>query len=328
MYMAYAIIIVIVLLVLVFIKKAVVIIPQSETRVIERLGKYYNTLQPGINVIIPFIDKPKTVVTIIRGRYVYSSCIDLREQVYDFAKQNVITKDNIQMQINALLYFQIVDPFKSVYEINNLPNAIEKLTQTTLRNIIGELELDQTLTSRDTINTKLRVVLDDATNKWGIKVNRVELQDITPPESVLNAMEKQMQAERNKRATILTSEGQKQAVILQSEAEKTSAINVAEASKQAAILKAEAEKQSAILLAEGEATARIRKAEAEAVAIEKVAAAVGTSSNPANYLLAQKYIQMLEELASGDKTKTVYLPYEATNLMGSIGGIKDLFKSE
>ena len=306
-----------VVLVLVFIKKTVVIIPQSETRIVERLGKYHATLQPGINIIIPFIDNTKTIITMVRGRYVYSDSIDLREQVYDFDKQNVITKDNIQMQINALLYFQIVDPFKSVYEINNLPNAIEKLTQTTLRNIIGELELDQTLTSRDTINTKLRSVLDDATNKWGIKVNRVELQDITPPQSVLNAMEKQMQAERNKRATILTSEGEKQAVILQSEADKTAAIN-----------RAEATKQQAILQAEGEATARIRKAEAEAVAIEKITEAVGKSTNPANYLLAQKYIQMLEQVASGEKTKTVYLPYEATNLMGSIGGIKDLFKSE
>ncbi len=305
----------VVVLVLLFIKKAVVIIPQSETRIIERLGKYYATLQPGINVIIPFIDNAKTIITLSRGRYVYSDSIDLREQVYDFDKQNVITKDNIQMQINALLYFQIVDPFKSVYEINNLPNAIEKLTQTTLRNIIGELELDQTLTSRDTINTKLRAVLDDATNKWGIKVNRVELQDITPPQSVLAAMEKQMQAERNKRATILTSEGEKQAVILQSEAEKTAAIN-----------KAEAVKQTAILEAEGEATARIRKAEAEAIAIDNIAKAVGKSTNPANYLLAQKYIAMLEDVASGDKTKTVYLPYEATNLMGSIGGIKELFK--
>ncbi len=305
----------VVVLVLIFIKKAVVIIPQSETRIIERLGKYYATLQPGINIIIPFIDNAKTIVNLNRGRYVYSDSIDLREQVYDFDKQNVITKDNIQMQINALLYFQIVDPFKSVYEINNLPNAIEKLTQTTLRNIIGELELDQTLTSRDTINTKLRAVLDDATNKWGIKVNRVELQDITPPQSVLAAMEKQMQAERNKRATILTSEGEKQAVILQSEAEKTAAIN-----------KAEAVKQTAILEAEGEATARIRKAEAEAIAIDKITEAVGKSSKEANYLLAQKYIAMLEEVASGDKTKTVYLPYEATNLMGSIGGIKELFK--
>lgn len=307
----------IVVLVLIFVKQAIIIIPQSETKIVERLGKYYATLSPGINVIIPFIDRAKNIVTLNRGRYIYSTSIDLREQVYDFDKQNVITKDNIQMQINALLYFQIVDPFKAVYEINNLPNAIEKLTQTTLRNIIGELELDQTLTSRDTINTKLRAVLDDATNKWGIKVNRVELQDITPPESVLQAMEKQMQAERNKRATILTSEGEKQAAILQSEGEKTSTIN-----------RAEATKQQAILFAEGEATARIRKAEAEAIAIQKITEAVGQSTNPANYLLAQKYIAMMQELASGDKSKTVYLPYEATNLLGSIGGIKDLFKAE
>ena len=273
-----------VVLAIVLVKKSLVIIPQSETKIIERLGKYYATLRPGINIIIPFIDRAKDIVAMRNGRYVYSNTIDLREQVYDFDKQNVITKDNVQTQINALLYFQIVDPFKAVYEISNLPNAIEKLTQTTLRNIIGELELDQTLTSRDTINTKLRAVLDDATNKWGIKVNRVELQDITPPESVLQAMEKQMQAERNKRATILTSEG--------------------------------------------EAQARIRKAEAEAIAIAKMTEAVGQSTNPANYLLAQKYIQMLQVLAEGDKTKTVYLPYEATNLMGSIGGIKELFKAE
>lgn len=305
----------IVILALVFVKMAVVIIPQSETRIIERLGKYYATLKPGINIIIPFIDRSKTIITMVRGRYLYANSIDLREQVYDFDKQNVITKDNIQMQINALLYFQIVDPFKAVYEINNLPNAIEKLTQTTLRNIIGEMELDQTLTSRDTINTKLRAVLDDATNKWGIKVNRVELQDIIPPSSVLQAMEKQMQAERNKRATILTSEGQKQAAILQSEGEKTSTIN-----------RAEAAKQQEILRAEGEAQARIRRAEAEAIAIEKITEAVGKSTNPANYLLAQKYIQMMEQLAQGNETKTVFLPYEATNILGAIGGIKELFK--
>ena len=306
-----------VVLAIIFVKMTIVIIPQSETRIIERLGRYYATLKPGINIIIPFIDRAKTIVTMANGRYMYSNTIDLREQVFDFARQNVITKDNIQMEINALLYFQIMDPFKAVYEINNLPNAIEKLTQTTLRNIIGELELDQTLTSRDTINTKLRAVLDDATDKWGVKVNRVELQDIIPPASVLQAMEKQMQAERNKRATILTSEGQKQAVILQSEGEKTSTINRAEAAKQQEILKAE-----------GIAQARIRKAEAEAIAIEKITAAVGKSTNPANYLLAQKYIQMMEELAKGDKNKTVFLPYEATNVMGSIGGIKELFKGE
>ncbi len=311
----FVVLIVLVVLVLIFIKKTVVIIPQSETKIIERLGRYHATLQPGINIIIPFVDQAKSIIALSRGRYVQTDNIDLREQVYDFDKQNVITKDNIQMEINALLYFQIVDPFKSVYEISNLPNAIEKLTQTTLRNIIGELELDQTLTSRDTINTKLRAVLDDATDKWGVKVNRVELQDIIPPSTVLQAMEKQMQAERNKRATILTSEGDKQAVILKSEADKTAAIN-----------RAEAAKQQKILQAEGEAQARIRKAEAEAIAIEKVNAAVGQSANPAHYLIAQKYIQMLEHVADGDKTKTVYLPYEASNLMGSIAGIKEMFK--
>ena len=287
------ILIAIVVLVVIFAKMALVIIPQSETKIVERLGRYYATLQPGINIIIPFIDRAKSIVVLNHGRYMYSTTIDLREQVYDFPKQNVITKDNVQTEINALLYFQIVDPFKATYEINNLPNAIEKLTQTT------------------------PAVLDDATDKWGVKVNRVELQDITPPDSVLNAMEKQMQAERNKRAQILTSEGQKAAEILASEGEKTAIVN-----------KAEAAKQQAILEAEGEAQARIRKAEAEAKAIELISEAVGKSTNPANYLLAQKYIQMMQELAEGDKTKTVYLPYEATNLLGSIGGIKDLFKAE
>ena len=297
------VLIAIIVLVVIFAKMALVIIPQSETKIVERLGRYYATLQPGINIIIPFIDRAKSIVVLNHGRYMYSTTIDLREQVYDFPKQNVITKDNVQTEINALLYFQIVDPFKATYEINNLPNAIEKLTQTTLRNIIGELELDETLTSRDTINKKLSAVLDDATDKWGVKVNRVELQDITPPDTVLNAMEKQMQ--------------QKAAEILASEGEKTAIVN-----------KAEAAKQQAILQAEGEAQARIRKAEAEAKAIELITEAVGKSTNPANYLLAQKYIQMMQELAEGDKTKTVYLPYEATNLLGSLGGIKDLFKAE
>src|SRR5574344_2283775 len=313
--MEYFFLILFIALVIIVTKATIVIIPQSETKIIERLGKYYATLKPGINFIIPFIDRAKEIVILRNGRYVYANSIDLREQVYDFDKQNVITKDNVQTEINALLYFQIVDPFKAVYEISNLPNAIEKLTQTTLRNIIGEMELDETLTSRDTINSKLRLVLDDATNKWGIKVNRVELQDIIPPATVLQAMEKQMQAERNKRATILTSEGDKQAIILQSEADQKAAIN-----------RAEAAKQQTVLHAEGEAEARIRRAEAEAIAINKITEAVGKSTNPASYLLAQKYIQALQDIAAGDKTKTVYLPYEATNLLGSIGGIKELFK--
>ena len=309
------VLIALVLLAVIIVSKSITIVSQSETMIIERLGRYQATLKPGVNIIVPFIDKAKTIVTMRNGRYLYTNTIDLREQVYDFDKQNVITKDNVQTQINALLYSQIVDPFKAVYEINNLPNAIEKLTQTTLRNIIGELELDETLTSRDTINTKLRAVLDDATNKWGIKVNRVELQDITPPQTVLQAMEKQMQAERNKRAEILNSEGEKQSAILKSEGEKMATIN-----------RAEADKQREILNAEGLAAAKIKQAEAEARAIELITEAVGKSTNPANYLLAQKYIQMMREVAEGDKTKTVYLPYEATNLLGSIGGIKDLFK--
>ncbi len=311
------VLVVLVFLAIVIVSKSIAIIPQSSTKIIERLGRYHSTLNPGVNIIVPFIDKARTIVIMRNKRYFYSTEIDLREQVYDFDKQNVITKDNVQTEINALLYFQIVDPFKAVYEINNLPNAIEKLTQTTLRNIIGEMELDETLTSRDTINNKLRSVLDDATNKWGIKVNRVELQDINPPKSVLQAMEKQMQAERNKRAEILNSEGEKQSAILKSEGEKMATIN-----------RAEAEKQRAILNAEGVATAKVKQAEAEAKAVELITEAVGKSANPANYLLAQKYIQMLKEVASGDKTKTVYLPIEATNMLGSIGGIKDLFKTE
>jgi regulator of protease activity HflC (stomatin/prohibitin superfamily) len=227
----------------------------------------------------------------------------------------VITKDNVTTEINALLYFQIVDPKKSVYEIDNLPNAIEKLTQTSLRNVIGELELDETLTSRDTINSKLQSILDEATNKWGVKVNRVELQDITPPESVREAMEKQMQAERNRRAEILNAEGEKKSLILRSEGEKQSQIN-----------QAEAEKQSQILKAEGESRAKVLQAEAEAEAIRRVTEAIKESkTDPATYMLAMKYIETLNEMTSGKDGKTVYIPYEATGVLSSIGSIKEMF---
>lgn len=318
------VVIVIAAIVIIFALAGLKVVPQSETRVIERLGKFHKVLPAGLNIIWPIIDRPKIIVTRkvvdgYQGRQVVrmseTAKIDLREQVYDFPKQNVITKDNVTTEINALLYFQIVDPVKSVYEIDNLPNAIEKLTQTTLRNVIGELELDETLTSRDTINAKLRAVLDDATNKWGVKVNRVELQDITPPETVRQAMEKQMQAERNRRAEILKAEGEKQAQILNSEGEKQAEINAAEADKQANILKAE-----------GEARAKVLQAEAEAAAIRNIAEAVADrGADPVNYLLAVKYIETLKEVASGQENKTVYLPYEATNVLGSLGGIKDLF---
>ena len=319
------VVIVLAAIVIIFALAGLKVVPQSETRVIERLGKFHKVLPAGLNIIWPIIDRPKIIVTrkVVEGyqgrqvvRMSETAKIDLREQVYDFPKQNVITKDNVTTEINALLYFQIVDPIKSVYEIDNLPNAIEKLTQTTLRNVIGELELDETLTSRDTINAKLRAVLDDATNKWGVKVNRVELQDITPPETVRQAMEKQMQAERNRRAEILKAEGEKQSAILNSEGEKTSAIN-----------KAEAVKQSTLLEAEGIAKAKIMQAEAEAKAIQLVADAIhATKTDPATYLLATKYIETLKEMTSGKDNKTVYIPYEATNLLGSIGGIKEIFK--
>ena len=300
--------------------------PQSETRVIERLGKYHSTLPAGLNIIIPFIDRAKTIYTrtmerMPNGRYVArlssTKVIDLREQVYDFPSQQVITKDNVTTEINALLYFQIVDAKKSVYEIDNLPNAIEKLTQTSLRNVIGELELDETLTSRDTINSKLQSILDDATNKWGVKVNRVELQDITPPESVREAMEKQMQAERNRRAEILNAEGEKKSLILRSEGEKESRINAAEAVK-----------QSEILRAEGESRAKVLQAEAEAKAIERIAQAISsTKTDPATYLLAVKYIETLNQMVSGKDNKTIYIPYEASGVLSSIGSIKEMFKN-
>lgn len=318
-------VIIIALMAIIFVLAGLIVVPQSETRIIERLGKFHSVLPPGLNLIWPIIDKPRVITkrTVSQGyrgenivKMSETSHIDLREQVYDFPKQNVITKDNVTTEINALLYFQIVDPKKSVYEIDNLPNAIEKLTQTTLRNVIGELELDETLTSRDTINAKLRDVLDDATNKWGVKVNRVELQDITPPESVRQAMEKQMQAERNRRAEILKAEGEKTSAILNSEGQKTSQIN-----------KAEADKQSVLLKAEGEAKAKIMQAEAEAQAIKTIAEAINNAhTDPAAYLLATKYIQTLKEMVSGKDNKTVYVPYEASNMLGSLGSIKELFK--
>ena len=314
---------IIALIAVIYVLKGFKIVPQSETRVVERLGRYDRTLQSGINFLFPIIDRAREVVQ--RDEIKYSdgsksvimrttSRIDLREQVYDFDKQSVITKDNVTTTINALLYFQIVDPVKSVYEIDNLPNAIEKLTQTTLRNVIGELELDETLTSRDTINSKLRLVLDEATNKWGVKVNRVELQDITPPESVRRAMEQQMQAERERRAKVLEARGHKEAMILQSEGEKESQIN-----------QAEAERQTQILKAQGEADAKILQATAEAEAIRKVAEAIAESkTDPATYMLLMKYVETLKEIGSGEQSKTVFLPFEASNLVGALGSLTEL----
>lgn len=317
------ILILVIVVVIVFVSKGFLIVKQAETIVIERLGKYHRTLTSGINIIIPFLDQPRNmewryVVSIPGGKTMARikrvNRIDLRETVYDFPRQNVITSDNVVTEINALLYFQVTDPVKAVYEIANLPDAIEKLTQTTLRNIVGEMDLDQTLSSRDTVNNKLRTILDEATDKWGVKVNRVELQEINPPPDIRDAMEKQMRAERDRRAAILVAEGSKKSAILESEGVKESAINMAEG-----------EKRSAVLRAEGEAEARIKVAEAEGEAIRQITDAIKLSDgDPSNYLIAVKYIETLEKMVSGQDNKVVYLPYEATGVLSSIGGIKDM----
>ncbi|MDX9753039.1 MAG: SPFH domain-containing protein [bacterium] len=301
------------------------IIPQAETMVIERLGRYHRTLKSGVNVIIPILERPRDIEWRYieedsnRNKYVRTrkiTRIELREMVYDFPRQNVITRDNVLTEINALLYFQITDPVKAVYEIYNLPDAIEKLTQTTLRNVIGEMDLDETLSSRDTINTKLRAILDEATDKWGVKINRVELQDINPPKDIKDAMEKQMRAERDRRAVILEAEGDKKSRILEAEGIKEAEIN-----------KAEGERQSQILKAEGQAQARVLVANAEAEAIRKITEAIAEGKgDPTSYLIAVRYIETLREMVSGKDNKVVYLPYEATGVLSSLGGIKDLFE--
>lgn len=314
------------LLVVFIITRGLKIVQQSQTMIIERLGRYHTTLSSGVNIIIPFIDQPRPMrwryaIPTPKGgdpivRFVDVTTIDLRETVYDFARQSVITRDNVVTEINAILYFQIVDPVRATYEIQNLPDAIEKLTQTSLRNVIGEMDLDETLTSRDTINSKLRAILDDATNKWGVKVNRVELQDINPPRDIRDAMEKQMRAERDKRAQILNASGQKEALIQESEGRMQESINHAEGERQAQVLRAKAE-----------AEAKLLTAEAEAEAIKLIADAVaGSGANPTQYLIAMRYLETLKEMTSGQDGKTVYLPYEATGVLSSLGGIKDLLK--
>jgi len=303
---------------------SVKIVRQAQVIIIEKLGVFHAILRPGWNWINPIFDRPKelAIKKTVRGMNGESysiismtPIIDLRESVFDFPRQNVITKDNVTISINALLYYQIVDPKRAVYEIENLPEAIEKLTQTTLRNVIGEMDLDTTLVSRDTINTKLRAILDEATNKWGVKVNRVELQDIIPPREIQNSMEKQMKAERDKRAAILEAEGQKQSAILQ-----------AEGMQQSQIKKAEGEKQAAILIAEGKAEARIKEAQGESNAIKQVIDALATKGQPDKYLIAMKYLETLKGISSGQNNKVVYMPYEATGVLSSIDGIKEMLQ--
>ncbi len=295
------------------ISKGIIVVRQAEVVIVERLGKYYKTLDSGIHIIVPIFDKIRPIhwrynKADYRGNTVViqrqESRIDLRETVYDFPRQNVITSDNVSININALLYFQVTDPYKAVYEIGNLPEAIEKLTQTSLRNVIGELTLDFTLTSRDTINAKLRDILDDATDKWGVKVNRVELQEILPPEEIRTAMEKEMRAERDKRAKILQADGEREYQIRVADGDKTAKITRADGEAQAKLLVAEAERKSIELIAE---------------------AVKGSGTDPAQYLVALRYVAAFQEVTKqGDKT--VVVPYESSALLGSVKTLANIFK--
>ena len=309
--------------VIIYVSKGILIVQQAEVMIIERLGKYEKTLESGLNFIFPILEAPRGIAKKISQKsfdgstYSYSKetpRIDLRETVYDFPRQNVITKDNVTITINALLYFQIVDAKKAVYSIANLPDAIEKLTQTNLRNLVGQLDLDETLVSRDKINQELRAILDEATNKWGVKINRVELQDIIPPADIQSSMEKQMKAERDRRAAILEAEGLKKSAILKAEGQKEAAINQAEGEKQAAILKAE-----------GIAQARVIEADAEKEAIHRIIDALADKGQPDKYLIAMKYFETLTSITAGENNKVVYMPYEATGILSSVDGIKQMF---
>ena len=308
---------IIILIVIVLSLSCVKVIKQSKVGIVMRLGKFQKKADTGVHFLIPFLDQMAYV-------------IDLRENVVDFPPQPVITKDNVTMQTDTVVYFQVTDPVRYVFEIANPISAIENLTATTLRNIIGELDLDETLTSRDIINTKMRSILDEATDKWGIKVNRVELKNIMPPQDIQVAMEKQMRAERERRESILQAEGEKQSSILKAEGEKQSAILKAEAKKEAMVREAEGEEQSRILRAEGEAES-IRqiaqaKAEGEATIIKNVFQAMKESDIDDN-MLALKSMEALEKLAESDSTKLV-LPSETVNFLGSFKGIKEVLSSD
>lgn len=290
---------VVVLFVLIVLLRTIKIVPQKQVKIIERLGKYHRTAEAGLNTIVPFLDSVRET-------------IDLREQITKIEPQPVITRDNVTMEVDAVIYFVIVDPVRATYEVQNLRWGLEQLTLSALRNVIGQLDLDHTLASRDTTNAQLRSALDSATQQWGVKVMRIELKNITPPEEIRLTMEKQMTAERTRRAVVTTAEG-----------EKSSAILRAEGQKQSQIVTAEGSKQAAILAAEGQAEARLRVAQAEAQAIQMVAQAIGGAGNPAQYLIAQRYLESLSAIAS-DADKLVFMPYEASGALASLGGIKEL----
>lgn len=307
---------------IVLLLNACYLVRQAEAIIIERMGKFHRILEPGFHFVIPLIETPRSVTWSFveesgkhHIRFIRTfNRIDLRESVYDFPKQNVITKDNVTMEINALLYYQITDVKSAIYEINNLPLAIEQITQTTLRDVIGSMNLDQSLTSRAMINERLRLILDEATDKWGVKVNRVELKEINPPADIKQAMEKEMRAERDKRAVILEAEGTKQAAILASEGEWESQV-----------LRAKGEAEARILRAEGEAQARLKLTHAESESIRLIKSAL-PDTDPIPYLIATGYMKMLPEVAKDKKDKIILVPYEASALQGSLTAMKKIFE--
>jgi regulator of protease activity HflC (stomatin/prohibitin superfamily) len=294
---------VLVVFAIIVVAKSVTLIPQAEAAVIERLGRYSRTISGQLTLLIPFIDR-------VRAR------VDLRERVVSFPPQPVITEDNLTLNIDTVVYFQVTVPQAAVYEISNYIVGVEQLTTTTLRNVVGGMTLEQTLTSRDQINTKLRGVLDEATGRWGLRVARVELRSIDPPPSIQASMEKQMKADREKRAVILTAEGMRQASITQAEGEKQSQILAAEGAKQAAILAAEADRQSRMLRAQGERAAAYLQAQGQAKAIEKTFAAI-KAGRPTPEMLAYQYLQTLPKIAEGDANKVWVVPSDfGTALQG------------
>jgi regulator of protease activity HflC (stomatin/prohibitin superfamily) len=292
--------------------KTIRIVPQATVMLVERLGKFDKVASSGLNILVPFLDKPRAVYwTNTRPGLV---SIDLREQYIDLPPQPVITRDNVTIHVDSVVYWQITDPVKAVYEMNDLVGGIVQLTITGMRAVMGDMDLDHTLSQRDQINSKLRIILDEATDKWGVKVTRVDVKNINPPEDVRITMEKQMTAERNRRALVLQAEGDRQAAITRAEGEK-----------QAAVTRAEGEKQSAILAAEGAAQARLRNAEAEAEAIVRVADAMHEHGNPAQYLITTRYIESLRDMTRTNNSKVIFMPVETSSMLSSVGAIKEVF---
>ena len=295
---------------LVIAAKTIRIVPQATVMLVERLGRFDKIASSGLNLLVPFLDKPRAVFW-TNSRPGLTS-IDLREQYLDLPPQPVITRDNVTIHVDSVVYWQITDPVKAVYEMNDLVGGIVQLTITGMRAVMGDMDLDHTLSQRDQINSKLRLILDEATDKWGVKVTRVDVKNIDPPEDVRITMEKQMTSERNRRALVIQAEGDRQAAITRAEGEK-----------QAAVTRAEGEKQAAILQAEGAAQARLRNAEAESEAINRIAQAI-PGGDPGQYLITTRYIDSLRDMTRTNNSKVIFMPVETSAMLSSLGAIREV----